>query len=77
MATSSMKVTVRLAEEKAGTLCYLRPSYQAPGQQQASLALSIARLGTTALTDLAILQLWPAEFAQQMHVVRAVVTQAA
>ncbi|MGI4867574.1 MAG: hypothetical protein ACRYFZ_26880 [Janthinobacterium lividum] len=67
----------RAAEEKAGTVRYLRPSYQAPNQQQAALALPVAAPATTALTDLAILQPWPSELAQQMQAVRAVVAQAA
>jgi hypothetical protein len=67
----------RAAEEKAGTVRYLRPSYQAPGQQQAALVLPTATPTTAALTDLAILLPWPAELAQQMQAVRAVVAQAA
>jgi hypothetical protein len=67
----------RATEEKAGTVRYLRPSYQASSQQQAALALPIATSTTSALTDLAILQPWPAELAQQMQAVRAVVAQAA
>ncbi|RZL10035.1 MAG: class I SAM-dependent DNA methyltransferase, partial [Hymenobacter sp.] len=46
----------RAAEEKAGVVRYLRPSYQAPGQQQAALALPAARPAATALTELAIIQ---------------------
>ncbi len=56
---------------------YLRHAYQAPGQQQAALALPTATSTATALTDLAILQPWPAELAQQMQAVRAIVSQAA
>jgi hypothetical protein len=67
----------RAAEEKAGIVRYLRPSYQAPGQQQAALALPVAKPTATALTDLAIIQPWPTELAQQMQAVRAVVAQAA
>jgi hypothetical protein len=67
----------RAAEEKAGTVRYLRPSYQAPSQQQQALALPDATVPTAALPELAIVQPWPAEFAQQMQAVRAVVAQAA
>jgi hypothetical protein len=67
----------RAAEEKAGVVRYLRPSYQAPGQQQAALALPTAKPTTAALTDLTIIQPWPSELAQQMQAVRAVVVQAA
>jgi hypothetical protein len=62
----------RAAEEKAGVVRYLRPSYQAPGQQQSALVLPAA----TALTDLTIIQPLPSELAQQMQAVRAVVAQA-
>ena len=67
----------RAAEEKAGIVRYLRPSYQAPGNQQAILALPASTTATTALTDLAIIQPWPTELAQQMQAVRTVVVQAA
>ncbi|TDN38255.1 DNA methyltransferase [Hymenobacter sp. UV11] len=66
----------RRQEEAAGTVRYLRPSYQAPGQQQAALVLPTAASATTALTDLAIIHPWPTELAQQMQAVRAVVAQA-
>lgn len=66
----------RAAEEAAGTVRYLRPEYQAPGQQQAALSLP-----TTAATAnsaaAAEAQPWPAELAQQMLAVRAIIQQAA
>lgn len=58
-------------------LRYLRPSYQALGQQQTALALPAAKAPTAALPELAMVQPWPAELAQQMQAVRAVVAQAA
>lgn len=66
----------RAAEEKAGTVRYLRPAYQAPGQQQAALSLPPAA-GPAAVADPTAAQPWPTELAQQMQAVRAVVTQAA
>jgi hypothetical protein len=66
----------RAAEEKAGTVRYLRPAYQAPGQQQAALALPTTGPAAVATTDTAA-QPWPTELAQQMQAVRAVVAQAA
>jgi hypothetical protein len=62
---------------KAGLVRYLRPSYQAPDQQQAVLEIPTTTTATTALTDLAIIQPWPSELAQQMQAVRAVVAQVA
>jgi hypothetical protein len=67
----------RAAEEKAGVVRYLRPSYQAPGQQQTALAMPTATAANAALTELTVVQPWPSELAQQMQAVRAVVTQAA
>ncbi|MFD1874260.1 class I SAM-dependent DNA methyltransferase [Hymenobacter bucti] len=67
----------RSAEEKAGTVRYLRPGYQAPGQQQTALALPTTGPAAVAAADTAAAQPWPAELAQQMQAVRAVVAQAA
>ncbi|WP_375438125.1 class I SAM-dependent DNA methyltransferase [uncultured Hymenobacter sp.] len=66
----------RAAEEAAGTVRYLRPAYQAPGQQQAALTLANTD-AVAAVAEAAAPQPWPAELAQQMQAVRAVVTQAA
>lgn len=63
----------RVAEEAAGVVQYLRPSYQAPGQQQAAFALSVIPVATTALT---FIQPWLTALAEQMQAVRAVVQQA-
>ncbi|OGX92085.1 DNA methyltransferase [Hymenobacter coccineus] len=65
----------RLAEEAAGTVRYLRPEYQAPGQQ-AALALP-ATAATATVAAAATAQPWPAELAQQMLAVRAIIQQAA
>jgi hypothetical protein len=67
----------RAAEEKADTVRYLRPAYQAPGQQQAALALPTTGPAAVAATDATAAQPWPTELAQQMQAVRAVVAQAA
>jgi hypothetical protein len=67
----------RAAEEKAGTVRYLRPAYQAPGQQQAALNLPTTGPAAVAAADATAAQPWPAELAQQMQAVRAVVAQAA
>jgi len=67
----------RAAEEKAGTMRYLRPAYQAPGQQQAALALPTTGPAAVAAADTTVAQPWPTELAQQMQAVRAVVAQAA
>ncbi|RZJ92073.1 MAG: hypothetical protein EOO60_07360 [Hymenobacter sp.] len=63
----------RVAEEAARVVHYLRPSYQAPGQQQAFFTLSATPISTTALT---MIQLWPSALAEQMQAVRAVAQQA-
>ena len=65
----------RQREEAAGTIRYLRPAYQAPDEQQATLTLpSVAALPTaTAETGP---QPWPAGLAQQMQAVRGFVQQA-
>jgi len=65
----------RAAEEEAGTVRYLRPEYQAPGQQ-AALALPATTTAATVATA-ATAQPWPAELAQQMLAVRAIIQQAA
>nr|WP_216859214.1 DNA methyltransferase [Hymenobacter citatus] len=65
----------RAAEEAAGTVRYLRPAYQAPGQQQSALTLGTTATAAAAVAETAP-QPWPAELAQQMQAVRAVVTQA-
>jgi len=66
----------RAVEETAGTVRYLRPQYQAPGQQQTAMALPAATTAATATTATAA-QTWPAELAQQMLAVRAIIQQAA
>ncbi|OGX90003.1 hypothetical protein BEN49_07670 [Hymenobacter coccineus] len=65
----------RAAEEAAGTVRYLRPLYQAPGEQQAAMALPV---NAPVATDVAATaaQPWPAELAQQMFAVRSIVQQA-
>ena len=65
----------RATEEAAGTIRYLRPEYQAPGQQTA-LALPATATATT-VAAAATAQPWPAELAQQMLAVRAIIQQAA
>ena len=62
-------------------MCYLRPAYQVPaghgpGQQQGTMALTTAVAAATDVTP-AEAQLWPAELAQQMQALRAVVQGAA
>ena len=64
----------RAAEEAAGTVRYLRPEYQAPGQQAALALPANATAATVAATTA---QPWPAELAQQMLAVRAIIQQAA
>ena len=66
----------RRQQEAAGTVRYLRPAYQAPGQQQGALGLPQATSPTPLAAAEAGLQPWPAELAQQMQAVRAVVQQA-
>ena len=65
----------RAIEEASGSVRYLRPAYQAPNEQQATMALSA---NTTVATDVATAdaQPWPAELAQQMFAVRNIVQQA-
>ena len=66
----------RAAEEKADTVCYLHPAYQAPDQWQVALSLPTTGPAAVAATDTAA-QPWPAELAHQIQAVRAVVAQAA
>nr|WP_317127487.1 DNA methyltransferase [Hymenobacter metallilatus] len=65
----------RAREEQAGHVRYLRPAYQAPELQQSALSLPTitATDATTAVTDM---QPWPAELAEQMQAVWAMVQQA-
>lgn len=65
----------RAAEEAAGQIRYLRPSYQAPGQQQLGIDLKTA---TKTIAPAAVVskQEWPKELAQQMQSVRDAVQQA-
>ena len=65
----------RAAEEAAGTVRYLRPAYQAPGQQQSALPLG-APATAAAVGVPTVPQPWPPDLAQQMQAVRAVVAQA-
>ena len=64
----------RVAEEAAGTVRYLRPEYQAPGQQ-ATLGLPTAATAAAPVAT-AEAQPWPTELAQQMFAVRSIVQQA-
>ncbi|GAB2963656.1 hypothetical protein GCM10027048_35940 [Hymenobacter coalescens] len=68
----------RAREEQAGHVRYLRPTYQAPELQQASLSLPAAQAAaaTVAATEATGPQPWPAELAQQMQAVRDTVQQA-
>jgi hypothetical protein len=65
----------RTVEEAASTVRYLRPEYQAPGQQ-AAFALPATVTAATVVTATTV-QSWPAELAQQMLAVRAIIQQAA
>ncbi len=65
----------RAAEEATGTVRYLRPAYQAPGQQQATLTLPQTAASPTVATE-AGPQPWPTALAQQMQAVRGMVQQA-
>ena len=67
-----LHVAQRAAEEAAGTMRYLRPAYQAPGQQQGTMALTTAVAAAVDVTP-AEAQPWPTELAQQMQALRAVV----
>jgi hypothetical protein len=63
-------------EEATGTIRYLRPAYQAPGQQQSTLALPQEAAGAASTATETGPQPWPTALAQQMQAVRAVVQQA-
>jgi hypothetical protein len=64
----------RQQEEAAGTIRYLRPVYQAPDEQQATLTLPSAA-AAPAVATVADLQPWPVGLAQQMQAVRGLVQQ--
>ena len=66
----------RAAEETAGLIRYLRPSYQAPGQQQLGIDLPTTAATTSAPVAAASQLEWPKELAQQMQAVRDAVQQA-
>lgn len=66
----------RTAEEAAGHIRYLRPSYQAPGQQQLGIDLPTATPTTAAPVAEVTRQEWPKELAQQMQAIRDAVQQA-
>ena len=55
---------------------YLRPEYQAPGQQQGTIALTTTAAVAADVAP-AEAQPWPTELAQQMQALRAVVQGAA
>ncbi|WP_138993388.1 DNA methyltransferase [Larkinella sp. C7] len=66
----------RAAEEAAGHIRYLRPEYQAPGQQQ-QLGINLPTETTIKETAKEVSQQeWPKELAQQMQAVRDAVQQA-
>ena len=67
----------RAAEEQAGHVRYLRPAYQAPGQQQAALALPAATTDTPTVAEATGPHPWPTELALQMQALRDAVQQAA
>ena len=65
----------RASEEQQGHVRYLRPAYQAPSEQQATMAMTTTTtIVTAAITVIA--QPWPAELAQQMFAVRNIILQA-
>lgn len=67
----------RAREEEAGHVRYLRPAYQAPGQQQLGLGLADAGpVGPESVTSAAGPQPWPRQLAQQMQAVREAVRSA-
>ena len=66
----------RAAEESAGQIRYLRPSYQAPGQQQLGIDLPTSAPATSAPVAVASQQEWPKELSKQMQAVRDAVQQA-
>ena len=66
----------RANEEQQGNVRYLRPAYQAPGTEQATLALPAAAATAAAVTATGP-QAWPTELAQQMQALRDALQQAA
>ncbi|GAB2556997.1 class I SAM-dependent DNA methyltransferase [Spirosoma areae] len=66
----------RAAEEATGKIRYLRPSYQAPGQQQLGIDLPTSIPTTSAPVAVVSQQNWPKELAQQMQAVRDAIQQA-
>lgn len=71
----------RAAEEAAGHIRYLHPSYQAPGrtagpQQQLDIDLPTTATRTSASVADTVKPDWPKELAQQMQAVRDTVQQA-
>ncbi|SFF32162.1 class I SAM-dependent DNA methyltransferase [Spirosoma endophyticum] len=67
----------RAAEEQAGHIRYLRPTYQAPGQQQ-QLGIDLGVITASEINTVAETgpQEWPKELVQQMQAVRTLVQQA-
>ncbi len=65
----------RAREEASGHVRYLRPAYQAPGTEQATLALPAAAATAAAVTATGP-QVWPTELAQQMQALRDALQQA-
>ena len=66
----------RAAEEQAGHIRYLRPEYQAPGQQQLGIDLGITAAAEPVTVAATGLQEWPKELAGQMQAIRTLVQQA-
>ena len=66
----------RVAEEEAGQIRYLRPEYQAPGQQQLGIDLGKTAVSQTVTSVTAEPQEWPKELAGQMQVIRTLIHQA-
>ncbi len=66
----------RAAEEDAGQIRYLRPSYQAPGQQQLGIDLTTSAPAAGAPVVEVSQQEWPNGLAQQMQAIRDAVQQA-
>ncbi|SOD89874.1 class I SAM-dependent DNA methyltransferase [Spirosoma fluviale] len=66
----------RAAEEAAGHIRYLRPEYQAPGQQQMGIDLGVTTAKETQRVESGGPQEWPKELAGQMQAIRTFVQQA-
>lgn len=66
----------RAAEEAAGKIRYLRPSYQAPGQQQMGLDLGVSATAAPVVASASAPIAWPRELSGQMQALRNVVQQA-